>query len=421
MTLEMGIIKIEVSLPEATKAIEEIKRNPMKVFETLAMEIRGAAGRAIDQILNAEMTFFLGHPDQRGNKRNGYYEREFALKGIGAVSIRMPIDRKRKFRSDVIVAHEQTDPRLKEDLALLHLSGISTRTLGLISEKVLGVSVSADTVTKSVGMLSGNAQEWLGRKIDEKYWALFVDGTNFRIQRRGSTEKEPTLVVLGIDDSDRMSILALEPGYKDSAQTWEELFKNLVSRGLNPREVRVGIMDGLTGLETKFKEAFPNSVTCRCWVHALRNSMAKVPQRLKKAFKPLVNRVMYAASQNDARKAFAELKSAMGNDATRAVGILEKDLESLLRHYTFDKQYWRALRTTNPIERINKEFKRRTKSMESVGDRTLEVLLVFIALRLEYYWKRFPVTAKQFEALGAYHLNRTQLEPTVIQLFERKN
>lgn len=81
----------------------------------------------------------------------------------------------------------------------------------------------------------------------------------------------------------------------------------------------------------------------------------------------------------------------MANDANRAVNCIEKDLESLLTHYAFDKKFWRVLRTTNPIERINKELKRRTKSMEIVGERTLNVVLAFIAMRLEYHWQKNSV------------------------------
>jgi len=87
----------------------------------------------------------------------------------------------------------------------------------------------------------------------------------------------------------------------------------------------------------------------------------------------------------------------MGSDATRAVACLEKDLESLLVHYRFDARFWKALKTTNAIERINKEFKRRTKSMETIGEATLAAVVAFVALRLEMGWQMHPVHSK---ALG---------------------
>jgi putative transposase len=323
----------------------------------------------------------------------------------------MPVDRKRAFKSDIVKPSEQIDPRIKEDMAVLHLAGLSTRMLAMVSKRMLGVEVSADTVSKSLGSIEEKASEWLTRPLVKKYWALYVDGTNFRIQRRGTTAKEPSLVVLGIDEEHRMSILAVEPGSKENTESWEAAFSELRKRGLDMGAVRIGIMDGLPGLEKTFQETFPNSVTARCWVHSLRNSVSKTPERFRAAFKKLAHKVMYASSENAAKMAFQELKSVMNGDAERAVKCIEKDLESLLVHYRFDKAFWRVLKTTNPIERINREFKRRTKSMDTLGEKTLETLLAFISLRFEYYWQRTPVNSSQLDNLR--WIKQNQIESTM--------
>lgn len=414
MQLSMGIIKIEIKIPELVKAIESFKENRLAALEHLTVEVKSSVSQMFNQLLQTEMAVFLGQADQSDNKRNGFEEREYALKGVGCVRIRMPVDRKRNFKSVIVPPREQIDPRLKEDLAVLHLAGISNRVLAMISKRVLGVEVSTDTVNKSLSVVEDKALDWLERPLEKKYWALFIDGTNFKMQRRQSTEKEPALVVLGIDSDNRMSILAMQPGHKDSAECWTEVFKDLVVRGLNPQSVQIGIMDGLPGLETAFRESFVNAKTARCWVHSLRNAMAKTPERLRLAFKKLAHQVMYAKSENDAREAFKSLKSAMGNDADRAVRCLEKDLESLLFHYKFDQRFWRTLRTTNPIERVNKELKRRTKSMETVGERTLNIVLAFVAMRLEYHWQRVPVDSAHLEKLGRRKQN--QIEAVVADL-----
>lgn len=410
MQLSMGIIKVEVSLPEATQALEAFGRNRIQAFEAMTSELKSAVGNAISSLLHTEMTLFLGKPEQSGNKRNGYEEREYALKGVGCIRIRMPQDRKSQFKSQVIVPREQIDPRLKEDMAVLHLAGLSTRTMAMVSKRVLGVEVSTDTVSESLGSIEEKALQFLTRPLTSRYWALFIDGTNFRIQRRGTTAKEPSLVVLGIDESNRMSLLAVEPGTKDNVDAWAAVFAELARRGLDMSAVRIGIMDGLPGLERLFQETFPNAVTARCWVHSLRNALAKTPSRLRDVFKKLAHAVMYAPSENAARLAFQELKAAMGTDAQRAVYCLEKDLDSLLTHYRFEKSFWRALKTTNPIERVNREFKRRTKSMDSLGERTLQVLVAFTAIRLEFGWQRTPVTATHLEGRGR---KRNQIESTM--------
>ena len=407
--LGMGIVKIEVKLPELAKAVDEFRRNRLKAFETMMTEFKSAVSRTFNQLLNAEMTLFLGKPDQLENKRNGYYEREYALKGIGCVRIKMPRDRLREFESAILPAREQIDPRLREDLAVLHLSGISTRTLSLISKRILGITVSPSTVNRSLESVEASALAWLTRPLTSRYWALFIDGTNFKIQRRDSMEKEPALVVLGIDDNNRMSILAIEPGRKDDTHCWRTVFEELKRRGLDGSQVRIGIMDGLPGLEKVFAEEFDKSVTARCWVHALRNALAKTPSRLSESFKMLAHRVMYANSEDAARSAFDTLKKEMGGDALGAVRCLEKDLESLLVHYRFEKTMWRSLKTTNPIERVNKELKRRTKVMEGMGERTMRVVTAFTALRLEHGWQRLTLNDRRLNNLKPIKLNTIEL------------
>jgi putative transposase len=411
MTVDMGIIKVVVNVPEAVQAIESFRKNRVQAFEAIANELKAAVGEAMNALLHTEMTLFLGKSEEAGNKRNGYKERDFALKGVGSIRLRMPQDRKSRFESAIVKPNEQIDPRLKEDMAVLYLAGLSTRTMAMVSKRILGIDVSTNTVSESLGRIEEKALQFLTRPLEKRYWGLFIDGTHFRIQRRGTTAKEPSLVVLGIDDTNRMSILAVEPGLKDSSDAWEAVFSELRSRGLDMNAVRIGIMDGLPGLESRFRETFPNAVTARCWVHALRNACCKVPARLHDTFKKLAHRVMYASSANGARLAFQELKAAMGTDAERAVHCLEKDLDSLLAHYSFEKSLWRVLKTTNPIERVNREFKRRTKAMDTLGERTLQVLVAFTALRLEYGWQKTPADASQLDSLR--WIKQNQIESTM--------
>jgi putative transposase len=414
--LDMGIIKVEVNFPELKEAVASLEQGRRKFFEVLTREIRQAASSAIEQVLNSEITVFLGKPSEVDNKRNGHETRSYAVKGLGGVTFKMPTDRKSRFESAIIPKNEKIDPRLKEDMAVLHLAGLSTRDLAMISRRVLGIEVSRQTVSNSLESIEQKAVDWLIRPITGKYWALYIDGTNFNIQRRGSTEKEPSLVVLGVDETNRKSILAIEPGTKDNVDAWEAVFNELIKRGLKSESVRIGIMDGLPGLESLFTKMFPKSVTARCWIHALRNALAKTPARLRLAFKQLAHRAMYATSEDAARMAFKSLKEAMGEDAERAVHCLEKDMDSLVVHYRFEKRLWMALKTTNPIERINKEFKKRSRSMGTLGEKTLEGLLAFTALRLEMGWRQVPVDAPQLAKLKWVRESNNAVEETIAEL-----
>ena len=411
----MSIIKFQVNVPEAVRSISQFRDNRLKAFSQLSEDIRHSVEESINVLLNLEMSIFLGQPDQADNKRNGHKQRDFTLKGIGTVRINYPQDRKSRFDSAIIKKAERIDPRIKEDIAVLHLAGISNRTLAMISHRILGIEVSKSTVQQSLLIIQDSAIKWLDRPLEEDYWALYIDGTNFRMQRRNSTEKEPSLVVLGIDKNDHRSVLSIEGGHKDNVDSWRTVFDSLIKRGLDPRKIRIGIMDGLPGLEAAFKEYFTSAVTARCWVHASKNALNKCPARLQVAFKVLLGKVMYANSSQEARDNFRALKHDMASDGLRAVSCIEKDLESLLVHYTFDKSYWRTLKTTNPIERINKELKRRTKPMETIGESTLRAVVAFTALKLEMGWKMYRVNDQRHEKLDRLWKTNA-VEETVAQL-----
>jgi putative transposase len=399
MEIKMGIIDVRISIPEAVDAISKFKENRFKALEEVSAEVKKSLSKTLNDLLKTEMTIFLGRAEESGNKRNGFKEKDYTLKGVGTIRIKVPKDRNSKFESSIIPSNEVIDPRLKEDMAILHLAGISTRVMAMISKRLLGLDVSAKTVSNSLSLVEERAKGWLQRPLSKRYWALYVDGTYFKIQRRGSVEAEPSLVVLGVDHENKRSILAIEPGFKDSAVAWKSVFNSLIERGLNIEDVQLGIMDGLPGLERVFKETFLNAKTQRCWVHSLANSVNKAPKRLHVPFKKLAHAVMYAESREKALEAFSELKYAMGSDAKRAVNTIEKDLDSLLTFFDFPQELWNPLRTSNAIERVNKEFKRRTKSMGTIGEKNLEILVAFIALRLEQGWQKNPINAAQFKHL----------------------
>ena len=231
----MSVIRLEVKIPEIRKALETFASGRKKALEVLSSEFRNAVSTTFNQLMNAEIELFLGMPEQSDNKRNGYHpEREYALKGIGCIRIRMPKDRRGRFESIVVPRHERIDPRLKADMAILHLAGLSTRTLAMISKRLLGIEISKGTVTGSLDLIREESTRWLTRPITERFWALYVDGTNFKVQRRGSTEKEPLLVVLGVSESNHRSVLAIEPGTRDDDASARPRQRHAAFEGMPP-------------------------------------------------------------------------------------------------------------------------------------------------------------------------------------------
>jgi putative transposase len=159
-------------------------------------------------------------------------------------------------------------------------------------------------------------------------------------------------------------------------------------------------MDGLPGLADAFRGAFPRARVARCWVHKARNVLPRVPKRYQAEFKANWDAVQYAEHRKDAETHFAALVRRWRDACPEAVDCMSRDIQELLVHYDFPRDHWDALRTTNPIERVNKEFKRRAKSMETVSPNGLHALVAFTALRLEFHWRQTPITSNKLTHLA---------------------
>jgi putative transposase len=401
MGLGDTLMKIVVKVKDAVALAKRFETSPREALREVVHQVREGVRHTLEEVMEAEIELFLGQDMEKGNKRNGFVTRTFGIKGVGAVELRVPRDRAGRFQSNVVPPQRHHDEDLERDLALLHVAGLSTRMLSHISGQVLGVKVSHTEVSQSLKTMVPGAKRFLERPLgDRRFKYLYVDGTFFSI-RRTTVDKEPTLVVLGVDDTDRRSILAMVQGDRDDVRAWRMVFARLKERGLDGSAVELGIMDGLPGLATAFGEAFPKSRVARCWVHKARNVMPLVPRRYQAAFEVSWNAVAYAADGAAARDAFLALKARWIPLAGDAVASMDRDIEALLVHYTFPQAHWDALRTTNPIERINKEFKRRSKAMETLGPEGLKVLLAFTALRLEYGWATTPITSNKLVHVGS--------------------
>lgn len=417
-TVYESLMKIIVRIVDVVALAKRFEQSPALAMQEVVTEMRAGVVDVLERVMAAEIELFLGRDDEAGNKRNGFVTRAYGIKGVGTIKLRVPRDRKGRFSSSVVPAYRRYDQATEKDIALLNLAGLSTRMLATLSGSLLGIHVSAKEVSNALHTIIPAAKAFLSRRLGERKWMyLYVDGTNFHV-RRSTVEKEPTLVVLGVDETGRKSVLSMIQGDKDSRVAWEAVFVDLKERGLHAANVRAGIMDGLPGLGDAFREAFPSAKVLRCWVHKARNVMPLVPRRYQPAFQVSWNAVAYAESFDAARAAFETLKATWTKDAGDAVARMERDIEALLAHYTFPSEHWEALRTTNPIERVNKEFKRRSKAMEIVSPDGLKPLLAFTAIRLEYGWATTPITSNKLRRLKYRELRERELEEATKSLLQ---
>ena len=387
-------MKMEITVTEALELINEIRKQPGNLFEMIRADVKQSVSRYMSELMDVELTDFLGREryervEGKCNHRNGSYPRKYTLKGIGEVSVRVPRDRNGEFETQVIPRSRQYEDALREDICVMFLSGVSTRTLSLISEKLIGRKICPSEVSKASMQLAEAVETWRQRDLSvEPIKYMYVDGTLFSMRIDGSVEKVPVLVVIGVTEVGHRTVLGLQSGDKESATSWREMFKDLKSRGLDASCIQLGIMDGLPGLERVFKEEFTKAKVQRCQVHVARNILAKVPQKLKKDVADQVRSIFYASTKAKAIDFFESFKAEREKELPSAVKCMENSLESCLTYLQFPQEEWVCLRTTNVIERVNKEFKRRTKPMEILaGERACYTLLTFVCLKMELRWR----------------------------------
>jgi len=391
-------MKLEITVAEVKEIFKDIQEQPEQLFEMMRLDIKKTVGQYLTALMNAELTHFLGRePYERGkgevNHRNGTYDRNFTLKDIGEVQVKIPRDREGDFKTNVIPRSKQYEEEISRDLSLMFLTGISTRSLSMISRRLIGRRISHTEISHANTELTEAVEKWRMRDLSQgpiKY--LFVDGVNFRMRVGRSIELIPVLVAIGVTERGHKLVVGLQAGDKESAPSWREFFKDLKVRGLDGQRVVLGIMDGLSGLESVFGEEFPKAKVQRCQVHVARNVLAKVPKKLKQAVADDVRTIFYAPSKETALESFEIFKRKWEKDIPSAVSCLERSIDACLSFFNFPEEEWISLRTTNIIERLNKEFKRRTKSMEILaGESACYRLLAFISLKMELHWRSNPV------------------------------
>jgi putative transposase len=395
------MINVSVNVSELKAFAQNLPQIKDQIFEMMNLDIKKVSADYLGTLMNMELSVFLGRDRHERvnsvsttsrNYRNGYYLRTFAVKNLGELSIKVPRDRLGEFKTSVLPKYDRIDPQIKSDAVLMYFLGMSTRSLSLVSDRLFGRKMSHAVISEHTTELNEKVELWRSRPITEEIKYVYVDGTYFTMRTTDSIEKVCVLVVIGVDKNGHKHIIALQAGDKESATNWRELFKDLKSRGLDGSKIELGIMDGLSGLEKVFTEEFTNAKVQRCQVHLARNVLAKTPHKLKQEVADDLRSIFYASSKKKADAFYKEFEKKWAKEIPSAFKSLETNVENALTFMSFPPEEWLALRTTNPIERLNKEFKRRTKTMEIVaGEKSCYSLLAVVSIRMEAYWRKHPI------------------------------
>lgn len=372
----------------------------------LEEELRRKTREWIERMVNEELEIALGIGRyERGEGRKGYRKgirkRTFTT-GQGAHELGFPRaeyfaagpEGKKEWNSKLIPRYARRTEAVEEALVSAYLCGTNTRRIKhALGPLLKGAALSKSTVSRIVGRLAEHFEEWRRRDLSrEDIAVMFLDGFHLKLRLGRKVESVPALAVIGVRSDGTKVLLTLELRSSESGAAWESVCADLAGRGV--KAPVLAVMDGNAGLERAVKATWPGIDVQRCTKHKLENLLAHAPKRHHEELKADYHAIVYAASEAAARKAWGRLEKKWEKSCPGMVKSLQEGGEELLTFFHYPPSTWKSLRTTNVIERLNGEFRRRVKTQGSLPNSEAGLKLLFglfasglIPLRRMTGWK----------------------------------
>jgi len=358
--------------------------------EGLEAAIRERVREIIEMVLEEEVESTLGasrhqRVAERSGYRHGRKNRRLTLR-TGTVRLGVPRARlvdaegsEREWQSQLVPRYRRSSAEVEQSVLGVYLSGSNTRRIRRALEPLLaGAALSKSTVSRLVLRLEESYRHWQGRDLaEEKIVYLYLDAIYPKVRSAGKVVSLPVLVALGVRENGDKELLSLLTAGAESADSWQMVLEDLVARHMG--RPRLVISDGNTGLAAALDRLWPGLPHQRCTVHKLRNLMAKAPKHAHEAVREDYHRMVYAASLEVAQGARQAFLGKWKKLCPGVAASLEEAGENLLTFFRFPESQWRSLRTTNAIERMQLEFRRRVKTQAALPNEGA-VLRVFFGL-----------------------------------------
>jgi transposase-like protein len=275
----------------------------------------------------------------------------------------------------------------------MFVGGVSTAQVGEIIEALTGSHPSPSTVSRVFHTLEEEFESWKRRKLKARYLYAFADGTYFTVIYGSDGCKMPILAIVGIDEEGRREVLAFTVGERENQNAWEDLLEDLRSRGVET--VDLWITDGNKAMLNAIQGKFAASNRQRCLKHKIENVLAYVPKKHHEQVRPELKAIFYQENREKADQALAAFVKKYADIYSSAIECLKRDLEACLTFYRFPEQHWRYLRTTNIIERLFAEVKKRSHKMAAAFRNENSCMLMFYAVIRSLRLRRITVTTQE--------------------------
>jgi len=316
----------------------------------------------------------------RASTRAGHYERNLQTKA-GTVQLKVPKLRHMPFETAIIERYRRRESSVEEALVEMYLAGVSVRRVEDITEALWGSRVSPSTISDLNQKIFERVEEWRNRPLEPKSPYIFVDGIWLKRSWGGEVQNVSVLVAIGVSTSGFREILGVAEGSREDVESWRQFLRYLRERGLE--QIDLVVSDKSLGFLEALGEFYPEAKWQRCVVHFYRNVLHAVPRGKAKEVALMLKAVHAQEDKEAARRKSAEVISKLrAQRLDKAARIVESGCDETLSYYDFPVAHWRHIRTNNPLERLNREIRRRTRVVGSFPDGHAALMLV--AARLRY-------------------------------------
>lgn len=357
--------------------------------DRLSAALRGELRALVERLIREELVEALGAERyERTPERRGYQHspRERTITtGLGPVTLTVPRGRlfttpeggAVEWRSELLPRYARRTREVDAALAGLYLSGTNTRRVKLALKPLLkGAPLSKSAVSRVVTGLQDQYETWRTRDLSaERLKVLYLDAAYLRVRLAKKIEKVPVATAVGVRADGTKVLLGLWSYASEGRAAWAEVLADLSARGL--KVPAVAVIDGSRGLRAALAECWPAVAVQRCTVHKLRNLEAHAPKRLHDELRQGYREIVYAADERAARRAWLRFTSKWKKLCPAVVESLEEAGAELLTFYRFPESQWKGLRTTNIVERVIEEFRRRVKTQAVLPSQDSALLLLY--------------------------------------------
>jgi putative transposase len=364
----------EIARLGAQRMLEEALRREVDEYVSGRRDLRDEAGRALVV-------------------RNGRAKSRRVTLGAGTIEVQAPRVNDRReghqFTSNILPPYLRRSANVESLLPILYLKGLSTTDFksaltGILGEHAHGLSSSS--ISHLMQAWRKEFDQWKMQLIKDQFVYLWADGVNVKV-RLGEDKKLCLLVIMGVNAAGEKRLLAVEPGYRESKDSWSMVLRDLKRRGLKAPLLAIG--DGALGFWAAMNDVLPKVKQQRCWFHKMGNVLNELPKRLQPKAKEMLREIMYSEGEADAGLAFKDFKLAFDAKYPKAADLIAKDWQELTAFYKFPALHWTSIRTTNPIESTFATVKLRTNVTKGAGSPNAASSMAYKLMReAEKRWKR---------------------------------